>query len=185
MRDEPQHGAEAAGGISFDQAGLEALYASQERAVFNVVLRWTWNVDDAAEIVQEAFARVWSMRTKVDPGRAKALVFRIAVNLAASKRRWRRIRTFVGLEDAGGSAVPPRIEADLMARQRWDAVRGALDRLPESLRQTLVLCELSELSYAEVAKVTGVRLGTVGSRRNAALRRVRAALNFASQESDA
>ena len=81
---------------AFDATALEELFTTVEPVLFNVVLRSCWSRDDAAEIVQEAVGRLWAMRERVDPSRARALVFRIALNLAASRRRWRRVRSFVG-----------------------------------------------------------------------------------------
>ncbi|HET6585878.1 MAG TPA: sigma-70 family RNA polymerase sigma factor [Nannocystaceae bacterium] len=159
-----------------DADALERLFVAHERALFNVVYRWTWDREDAAEIVQEAFGRLWDMRERVDTARARPLVYRIALNLAASRRRWRRLRSFVGWEAerpgdrADAAAVP---EDDLLARERDRAIATALDRLPDALRRTLVLCELSDLSYEEVALVLNTRPGTVGSRRHAALARLR------------
>lgn len=154
----------------FDRSALERLFVDHERALFNVVCRWTWNREDAAEIVQEAFGRLWTMRARVDANRARPLVYRIALNLAASHRRWQRVRRFVGLRDA---ASVDTVEDDLLAKERHEALGRAMDRLPETLRRTLVLCELSELTYDEIAELEGTRPGTVGSRRHAALARLR------------
>lgn len=158
-----------------DADALERLFVAHERALFNVVYRWTWDREDAAEIVQEAFGRLWDMRRRVDTARARPLVYRIALNLAASRRRWRRLRSFVGFEEerSDGFDTDSIPEADLLARERRQAIATALDRLPEALRRTLVLCELSELSYEEVATVLRTRPGTVGSRRHAALAKLR------------
>ena len=125
--------------------------------------------------MQEAFGRLWDMRARVDAARARPLVYRIALNLAASRRRWRRLRSFVGFEDerSDGLDTDSIPEADLLARERRHAIATALERLPEALRRTLVLCELSELSYEEVAIVLQTRPGTVGSRRHAALAKLR------------
>jgi len=48
-------------------------------------------------------------------------------------------------------------------------IQRAVDELPERLKRVLMLCELAGMSYGEVAAVTGVKEGTVGSRRNRAL----------------
>lgn len=160
---------------AFDAAELEALFVATETALHNVVLRWCWNRDDAAEIVQEAFGRLWTMRARVDPARSRALVFRIALNLAASRRRWRRVRAFVGpsSERADERPLP---EDDLIRAERRGAAGRAIEALPEPLRRALLLCELTDLSYAEIARILDTRPGTVGSRRHAALARVRRTL---------
>jgi RNA polymerase sigma-70 factor (ECF subfamily) len=162
----------ASDGAGLDAGAVEALFVRLERPLFNVVYRWVWDREEAAELVQEAFARLWQARARVRADTAGAFVHRVAVNLAASRRRWRRLREFFAVaEDTASERARPD-EAVLGAEQAA-AVRAAVEALPEKLRRALVLCELSELSYAEVAAVLAVPVGTVGSRRGAALARVR------------
>jgi len=151
---------------------VEALFVRMERPLFNVVYRWVWDRDEAAELVQEAFARLWQARARVRADTAAAFVHRIAVNLAASKRRWRRLRKFLAPDDAP-EATSERPDEAVLGAERAAAVRAAVDALPEKLRRALILCELSELSYAEVAAALEIPVGTVGSRRNAAVARMR------------
>lgn len=148
------------------------LFAEHDKPLFNIVYRWVWDRDDAAELVQEAFVRLWDARAKVDATTARAYLYRIALNLAASRRRWKRLRIMTGIE-----AAPPSDEPDpdqsAQARQQAERVRQAIEHLPQRLRKVIVLCELS---YGEVAAVLGIKLGTVGSRRNAALVQLRRVL---------
>jgi RNA polymerase sigma-70 factor, ECF subfamily len=153
---------------------VEALFVRLERPLYNVVYRWVWDRDEAAELVQEAFTRLWQARARVRPDTAGAFVHRIAVNLAASRRRWRKLRRFLAAED-GPEELPAgeRPDEAALGAERAAAVRAAVEALPEKLRRALILCELSELSYAEVAVVLAIPVGTVGSRRNAAVARLR------------
>ena len=45
---------------------LERLYVRLEKPLCNVVFRWVWNMDEAQDLVQDAFVRLWRMRTRVD-----------------------------------------------------------------------------------------------------------------------
>src|SRR3954470_14138218 len=93
--EQPLERAAAHVAASFDRRALEALYVKLERKVFNVVYRWLWNKDDAADVVQDAFAKLWSMRERVRAESVEPLIYRIAVNLAANRRRQRRVWGFV------------------------------------------------------------------------------------------
>lgn len=152
---------------------VEALFVRLERPLFNVVYRWVWDRDEAAELVQEAFARLWQARARVRADTAAAFVHRIAVNLAASRRRWRRLRRFFAPDDEAPAAASERPDEAVLGAERAAAVRAAVDALPEKLRRALILCELSGLSYAEVAAALAIPVGTVGSRRTAAVARMR------------
>lgn len=162
-----------------DEPALAALYTRLEKRVYNVVYRWVWQKDDAAEIVQEAFLRLWNMRARVDVATVDALVFRIALNLASNRRRSKQLWQLVSLDGLGGKERDERADVALDVEQGAlsDDVRRALEILPERLRRVVVLTELSELSYREVATILGVPEGTVGSRRNKALALLRQRLD--------
>lgn len=161
-----------------DQAGLEALYQRLEGPVYNVVYRWLWDTQDAREVVQEAFVRLWRMRARVDLATVEPLVFKIALNQASKKLRWRKTWRWLSLEQGGDErrAGEPGVDAALVERERQLAVRAAVEALPDGQRAVVMLCELSDLSYAQVAETMGIPEGTVASRRNAAMKSLRRAL---------
>ncbi len=161
-----------------DQAGLEALYLRLEKPVYNVVYRWLWDPQDAHEVVQEAFVRLWRMRARVRTETVEPLVYKIALNLASKKLRWRRTWRFLSFERGGDEQYCDGQAADatIAARQRQRAVRAAVEALPERQRAVVMLCELSGLSYAQVAEALGIPEGTVASRRHTALKSLRRAL---------
>ncbi len=167
-----------------DQAGLEALYRRLERPVYNVVYRWLWDPQDAHEVVQEAFVALWRMRDRVELATVEPLVYRIALNQASKKLRWRKTWRWLRLERGGDErpAGGTGVEAALSGEQRQRAVRAAVEALPEKQRAVVMLCELGELSYAQVAQTLGIPEGTVASRRNAALKSLRAVLGARYQE---
>ncbi len=158
---------------TLDRAALERLYVELEVPLYNVVYRWLWDPEDAAEVVQEAFVRLWRMRSRVHVRTVRPLAYRIAVNLAASRRRWRRLRSWISVDSPCEPADrEPALDDQAAARQREAAVRRAVDALPDPLREVLILCELAELTYAETAAVLGIPPGTVASRRHAAVRKL-------------
>ena len=162
------------------EADLEQLYARLERPLCNVLYRWLWSMDEAQDVAQEAFVRLWRMRDRVRLETVEPPVYRIAVNLARSRRRRRSLWRWVSLEAVRdrASTVRPADET-LASRERGAEVRAAVEALPDDLRSVVLLTELSELSYAEIGEILSIPAGTVGSRRHRALRRLRAALGSA------
>ncbi len=153
-----------------DEAALEALYGRLEKPVYNVVYRWLWSTEEARDVTQEAFLKVWSARTRVDPATAEPLVFRAALNLAANRLRARRLKSFFGLSAAEGEPDPrPLASEALEAGERRRAVRRAIEALPEKLKAVVVMCELSGLSYQQISDTLKIPMGTVASRRAAAM----------------
>jgi RNA polymerase sigma-70 factor (ECF subfamily) len=147
-----------------DDASWVELYRALEKPLYNVVYRWLWDRMESQDVVQEAFLRCWRARARIRAEGFKAFVFRTAINLAANRRRRKRLWRLVSFDSlpeephdvVSSSVVSPRIQR-------------AIDELPDRLKRVLLLCELAGMSYGEVAAATGVKEGTVGSRRNRAL----------------
>jgi RNA polymerase sigma-70 factor (ECF subfamily) len=156
---------------SLDQDRLEELYVRLEKPIYNVVYRWVWDREEARDIMQEAFVRLWRMQNRVRLETVEPLLYRIAMNLAAKSRRSRKIRRWITLDSNSERASDSRDSAEqLETCERNFAVRRAVDALPERLRRIVLLSEFSEMTYEQIGYLLGIPAGTVGSRRSAALR---------------
>jgi len=159
-----------------DRRRVEELFVRLEVRLTNVVYRWLWNREEVRDVVQEAFVRLWQMRERVDWERAEPLVYRIALNLASKRRRWSRLWQFVALADREIELEPEANPA------RDEAVRQAIDTLPDRHRRVLVMTMHSEMTYDEIGEVLGISAGTVASRRNAAIHKLRGMLRRGSDD---
>lgn len=156
---------------------FEALFARLERPVFNVVYRWLWNTEEARDVTQEAFIKLWDARARVALATVEPLVFRTALNLAANRLRARKLRRLFTLSAAEQVEDPSlRADASLEVRQRRQAVRAAVEALPEKLKSVVMLCEYSGLSTAQIAEALDIPPGTVSSRRSLAMAALERAL---------
>ncbi len=136
----------------------------------------------AEDIVHDAFVRAWRGFAGFRGDNPKAWLFAIVRNLVFSSARTARAQGEVFDFDpvaAEGQAEPDAEGPDdRMIRSAEIAhVRAAIEALPEPFRETLVLRELEELSYREVAAVTGAPIGTVMSRLARARQMLAAALS--------
>ena len=156
----------AAGG---DADAFTALYRRYERPIFAALLRLAGGRRALAEEwLQEAFTRVWLGAGTHDPsrGEVRPWLYKIALNTARSELGRKRSRTpHVSLEEAGldlpdDTAGETRVAARLDETRRAGAVARALLEMPEFLREVVVLRCGRELSFAEIAEVTGVPQGT-------------------------
>lgn len=158
-------------GIGLDRKTLEALYVKLEGPIYNVVYRWLWDASEARDVTQEAFLKVWKARERVEIATVEPLLYRTALNLASNRRRSRRIWKWLGIDTAiDEPATAQSAEATIDREKKRILVRQAIDALPERLRQVVMLAEYSELSYEEIATALEIPIGTVGSRRSAAMR---------------
>lgn len=139
---------------------LEQLYARLEKPLCNLVYRWLWSMDESQGVVQDAFVRLWRMRARVDKQTVEPLIYKIALNLAASRRRSKRVWRWVSFDTirVPSSADEPADDA-ISSRQELGRLRRAVERLPDDLRRVIMLCEYSELSYDEIAGIMQYRPG--------------------------
>ena len=138
---------------------FDAFYAMSFNRLVNQVHAMIGDRDEAQDCVQEAFARAWSHRRKLDVARSPEAWVRVtAYRLAVS--RWRRaVRSRRSpdraLQPMGGEPPPDEARVELMR---------ALDQLPSDQRRALVLHHLCDMPVAEVAVVVGAPVGTVKAR---------------------
>jgi RNA polymerase sigma-70 factor (ECF subfamily) len=166
---------------SADQSAfLERAMESYGKATYNFAYRLTGNEADARDLTQEAFIRVYRAWRSFQPGTSfLSWVYRIVTNLHRDELRRRKGRFQEEIpednapQDFGGQkplAVTP-ID-DYVEGQISEPLARALQRLSAEQRQVIVLADLEEYSYQEIADIMGCSIGTVRSR----LHRARALL---------
>jgi RNA polymerase sigma-70 factor (ECF subfamily) len=168
-----------------DADAFTILYRRFERPVFSMLLRLAGGRRALAEEwLQEAFTRVWLGAATHDParGEVRPWIYKVALNTARSEMARKRYRTpHVSLDEAGldlpdERAGEKRVAAHLDEARRATAVAEALRRLPDFMREVIVLRCSRELSFAEIAEVTGAPQGTLKSRFHRAVATLREAL---------
>lgn len=158
-----------------DRAELfEAEALPHLKRLYGTAYRMTRNAADAEDLVQETFLRAYRAFDRYTPGtNIKAWLYTI---LYRARTDWLRRKgaapETVELADDGPAIPPPQ---DALASGGEEIAR-ALDRLPESFRAAVILRDVEELSYEEIAVVLDVPLGTVMSRIHRGRSRLRAAL---------
>jgi RNA polymerase sigma-70 factor (ECF subfamily) len=146
----------------------EQVVQEHSARVYRLAYRLTGNRQDAEDLTQEVFVRVFRSLSSYTPGTFEGWLHRITTNLFLDQvRRKQRIR-FDALPDDAGDRLAG--SADLGPERAWEHnnldhdVQRALDTLPPEFRAAVVLCDIEGLSYEEIAATLGVKLGTVRSR---------------------
>jgi RNA polymerase sigma factor (sigma-70 family) len=146
------------------------------RFLYNVAYRLAGNDDDAQDLVQEALIRVRRGLERYEPGSLQGWLARIVTNVFLDEMRRRKRRPTDALPDDPGSVLPTTPAADEVFTGLSAEIQRALEELPEEFRVPVVLCDVSDLSYEQIAATTGVPIGTVRSRLHRGRRMLRAAL---------
>jgi len=160
-----------------DQA-YETLLERYQQPVYNLVYRLLDDPSDASDVVQEVFLKIFrSIGSFRGNSSLKTWIYRIAYNEAWNHRRWftRHKRQEVGLErdrdDDGGLSFgdvlpdPGRSAFEIVSdRETHALIEEALADLNPAFRAAVVLRDIEDFSYEEIAEVLDVSLGTVKSR---------------------
>jgi RNA polymerase sigma-70 factor, ECF subfamily len=150
-------------------AGFEELAIPLFDSLYNFA-RWiARDSDDAEDLVQEAYLKALRCFASFQPGtNFRAWIFQILRNTFLSSRTNYERRMTEELdsdEDGPELAVDTETpETHLINRSNFQLVQRAIDDLPLHYRETLLLCEVEEMSYREIAEILSVPIGTVMSR---------------------
>jgi RNA polymerase sigma-70 factor, ECF subfamily len=159
-----------------EDEAFEELLRTYEDSVYNLVYRLLNQPEDAPDVVQEIFVKVYrNLGHFQGKSTLKTWIYRIAVNEAYNQRRWfaRHKKQEVGLgsgdESTAGLAdiLPDRCRSpfDLTADHETRAlIEEALLKINPVFRSAVVLRDIEDLSYEEIAEVLQLSLGTVKSR---------------------
>ena len=146
---------------------IEDVVADYGAKIYSTALHLTGNVDDAADLAQDVFERVFRNLHRYQPGTFDGWLYRITRNLFLDRVRRRATVRMEPLPDDEWR-IPASTDpgpADVIERAVLEArLERALASLPPDFRLAVVLCDIEGLTYDEIVAATGWPLGTVRSR---------------------
>ena len=155
-----------------DEDAFRQLYQNTDRTIYSYILSIVKNVQDAEEIMQETYLKVWTSAATYRPqGKPLAWMFTIAKNICYMKFREKKHEADVGLDDLTGEETGefcPQLEnaADKLALQ------AALEILKEDERQIVLLHASAGMKHREIAANLKMPLATVLSKYNRAMKKM-------------
>ena len=161
-----------------DQAKFAELASPYMDALYSAAMRMTRNPADAEDLVQETFLRAYRGFGGFQDGtNLKAWLYKILTNTYINIYRAKQRRpTEVELDDVPDWSLYPRMgglesvqlertpEAEVLDGIPDAEVKAALESLPDQFRLAVILCDIEEFSYKEIADILDVPVGTVMSR---------------------
>jgi RNA polymerase sigma-70 factor (ECF subfamily) len=155
-----------------DQSAWEVIVGLYWRKVFNIAYKFVGRHDEAEDLTQDVFLKLFkSLKTFDRRANFSTWLISVSRNLCIDHYRSVRREREVVNPDVDVNVLPRRSGAGnpqtlLERRDRVATLRAALQKLPPTLRKALVLRDIQELSYQEIAAKLGVPEGTVKSRIN-------------------
>ena len=157
-----------------DESAFEQLMLLHQKPVYNICYRMAGNADDALDLSQEVFLKLWRTLEQYQFDAAfSTWLFRLTSNVCIDFLRAARRHLVVPISglDADGEEYtldapdPAKLpEEELLAREEREELRAAMALLAPEQRLILSLRVENDLSYTDIAAVLGVREGTVKSR---------------------
>jgi len=158
------------------ERAYEELLNRFQQQVYTLALRLLNDPSEASDVVQEVFLKVFrNISSFRGQSTLKTWIYRITVNEAHNARRWffRHRRREVELDTSPEEArnwkeiIPDRTRSPFdmaLEGEQHSMIEAALDRINPIFREAVVLRDITDLSYEEIAEILGVSLGTVKSR---------------------
>jgi len=164
-----------------DLVAFEQLYDRHSSTLYALLLRILANPDDAQEVLQETFVKAWTNAKMFDEVRGSDAAWLISIARSRGIDRLRSRKVRGSREDEAGREisstfgfVEKRTGADdAIQSQERTAVRSALAELPEAQRAALALAYFDGLSQSEIAEKLGEPLGTIKTRMQLGMKKLR------------
>ena len=142
--------------------------------LYNFACWLTQDRTEAEDLVQETYAKALRGFPSFEPGtNFRAWMYRILRNSFLTSRSGLKASVELEEEELPAAETP---ESILLQRGDWELVQRALEQLPVAHREVLLLCDVEEMSYSEIATTLAIPMGTVMSRLSRARRALREAV---------
>lgn len=162
-----------------DELAFDMLVRRYEQKVYQYAYRLTLNSDDAADVVAETFLRMYnSLKRFRGDAQLSTWLYRVVSNVFFDFRKREQRHQHLSLEVPSEEDEEPverpipdeqiDLEEHVLQQERRRVLMEAIAKLPDYQRQVVVLFHIEEQPYEEIARMTGLPLGTVKSRLNRA-----------------
>ena len=157
-----------------DRNAFEGLVLENQKNVYNLALKMTRNAEDALDVSQEAFVKAYrQLRNFRGDSRFSVWLYRLTYNLCIDflRKRPRAGMVSLSIDDDGGDVAPLEIpdlrslpEDSTIRNELRKSITDGIKELPLKHREVIVMREISDMSYDDIATTLKINVGTVKSR---------------------
>jgi RNA polymerase sigma-70 factor, ECF subfamily len=164
-----------------DVDAFRLLVERYQYSVVRIVANFTGNTHIAEEIAQDVFFTAYRKLGTFDPaiGKFSTWLFTIANNMGINAMKKKKAQTS---DDFPHKTEPTDPSDSLIKKELLDRLDKALQLLPSRLKRALVMAEFENLSYAQIAEIEAVEIGTIKSRINRAKKKLQSAMGESNGE---
>jgi RNA polymerase sigma-70 factor (ECF subfamily) len=175
--------------LAGDRDAFAELVLQNQDRLFASMLQVTGSPEEAEEVAQDAFIRAFiKLDTFQRNSQFFTWIYRIAFNSALTRRRKKKARVSLDqIREDNGLEVPGEVDAvdePMLRNERVKLVRDAIGTLTEEHQKILVLREMDDFAYEEIAEILEISIGTVRSRLSRARRQLKLAIETIGDQGD-
>jgi len=151
-------------GRKVESGEFEAVTVPHLNDLYRTAVRLVRDRTEAQDLVQQVYMQAWKAFHRFEPGtNCRAWLFKILINeVRHYRRRWFNTKTVPEAEQSLEETLA--FEPSVPEHLQDEDVLAALDEVPREFREVILLADVQEFSYKEIAEMLGVPLGTVMSR---------------------
>ncbi|NMA82776.1 MAG: sigma-70 family RNA polymerase sigma factor [Epulopiscium sp.] len=158
-----------------NQTAFEKLILQYEKQVYNIAYRMFYNEADAKDISQEVFLRIYQkIHTFEETSKFSTWLYRITINICIDELRKRKGKETYSIDETykqedGEMTKQYKLQEQgpeevFLQKERIEALHKGIQKLPEDYKAVIILRDLQNFSYQEIADILSCSLGTVKSR---------------------
>lgn len=148
---------------SGDQIAFEQIYKQYSLRIYWNILKMVKSEDDASELLQDVFFKVWEKRELIDPEQSfKSYLFQISkfavYNFIRKTNLDKKLKDYLSHEN---TELYTHVEESIAYKQSDEFIKDAIEQLPPQRKQVYKLCKIEGKSYEEVSKILGISTSTI------------------------
>lgn len=152
--------------IDGDELAFKHLVERYQAMVFSTIYRYTGNADDAEDLAQEVFIKIWrSIASFKGKSKLSTWIYRITANhcLTYRKKKKKAPVSLDALDERGAEPRALSIDPDYDTKHKVSLVKEAIEKLPERQRMALILSQYEGRTYREIARIMDISVSSVES----------------------
>ena len=157
-----------------DEEQFDAFYSSNVKALRNYIYYKFGNAEEADDVVQESFIRLWKNCAKVTLETAKGFLYKVATNLNTSLKRSEKVHLKYTERAVTIDKDNESPEFVILEKEFMDKLTRAIEALPEKQREVFLMNRVEKKTYKEIAELSGVSVKAIEKSMHKALLKLRA-----------
>jgi len=158
-----------------EEATFQHFFMEHSLGLRNFLIAKFGNSDDAEDLVQDAFIKLWNNCGKVEFNKAKSYLFTVAVNLGISIKRHEQVKfrnhDIIASYTKGHTNETPQFEME--SKEFMEKFQKSIASLPDRQREVFLLSRIEKKTYKEIAELSGVSVKAIEKLMGKALKKMR------------